>query len=807
MTRRIQCGGSSLEIDPLTGELSFEDFLSMAEPPEQDPMPVPKIDVGSTTVEVFGNPIIDALFSDVFDRLELFKEDIDKFIEMLKERTKNAINWGLALVGVTTVSGLMVVIVREITMAIQRWQREREYKESQKPENRLCMISKEDMDAKDEISELSGEDLEPPSLGEYEEPVYDENGNAMLNPDGSQMTKTVVIPLDRDISDQYDPIPEPEDISEEEPEPEDEEVEEDELIEVNDQLIEDLMEEFDPQYMQNLNNIEFDIADGVYVLHIKNIVMKRHCIPPGDRIAWECKMLKDIIQPTIWDRYKHTYTYRATNCSRDLQTFKLRNGDDVYGCCICNAYTLYTPYEDKRNFRIIPDGQPAWYNNACTCVEANNLEEPCDCNCHVQSEEAVKYLTYECSNISYGPYVSGYSSDCVTFYDKGCSDHGLRLKGRVIRYESEHKNRPYGGREWCDYCKVMKKYYDRTKHYKYHKTNTDAYIFFTRGEKSTIFERCKELFSGIASDKEGNLLSDWDQGSNKVFEYQGINCKCGTPRPTCTGTYVGWVSEAHTNLEAYLKGHAQTVKWIYLPDFDTQSGDPWWYNDPHDYQSISKVCPFEGFLERNIPSHVIRFYVYRRLLDKTWFPTLYKQICEAVLFNYPDVPAGIGSAGQKWKDFHIWGKIAEILNDVVPIAEIYPEQILPVVRLFNDRPANWDQLKQRGASWTGEVEPELAPFKRYLDLLNKYYPGWWDFRDTQELGWWYVFWTQIPDLGDIERTSIFYYSDLTFDPLRWEIYGEPTWWRGFWGPTIRDKAPDPERPRSYNEVLDVVSKY
>lgn len=56
------------------------------------------------------------------------------------------------------------------------------------------MISKENMEKKDEISEISGEDVEPPSLGEYEEQVYDENGNAMLNPDGSPLTKTVVIP-------------------------------------------------------------------------------------------------------------------------------------------------------------------------------------------------------------------------------------------------------------------------------------------------------------------------------------------------------------------------------------------------------------------------------------------------------------------------------------------------------------------------------------------------------------------------------------------------------------------------------------
>ena len=123
MTRRIQCGGSSLEIDPLTGELTFEDFLNTAEPPEQDPMPVPKIDVGSSTIEVFGNPLIDSLFSDIFNKLDLFRQDIDKFIEMLKEKTKNAINWSLVLVGVTTVSQLSVVIVREIVGLVKRWQR------------------------------------------------------------------------------------------------------------------------------------------------------------------------------------------------------------------------------------------------------------------------------------------------------------------------------------------------------------------------------------------------------------------------------------------------------------------------------------------------------------------------------------------------------------------------------------------------------------------------------------------------------------------------------------------------------------
>lgn len=93
MTRRIQCGGSSLEIDPLTGELSFEDFLNTAEPPEQDPMPVPKIDVGGS-LEILNSPIVEAIFGDVLDKLDLFKKDVDAFIAMLKQKTKNAINWG-----------------------------------------------------------------------------------------------------------------------------------------------------------------------------------------------------------------------------------------------------------------------------------------------------------------------------------------------------------------------------------------------------------------------------------------------------------------------------------------------------------------------------------------------------------------------------------------------------------------------------------------------------------------------------------------------------------------------------------------
>ncbi|KAE8305702.1 hypothetical protein GL50803_003666 [Giardia duodenalis] len=809
MTRRIQCGGSSLEIDPLTGELSFEDFLNTAEPPEQDPMPVPKIDVGGS-LEILNSPIVEAIFGDVLDKLDLFKKDVDAFIAMLKQKTKNAINWGLALVGVTTVSGLMVVMVREITMAIKRWQRTREYQDSQQPEAQPKMISKENMEKKDEISEISGEDVEPPSLGEYEEQVYDENGNAMLNPDGSPLTKTVVIPLDRDISDQYDPIPEPDDISEEEEEIEEDEVEEEPPIKITDELISDIFWEFDKQPILNEENFEFLYDSGVYIIHIPHVYMKRTCKLGGDYAAYPCKMIESIIGPALWDRYGHTFKLRFPNCSHQVSG---PMGTEI--CCKCHM-------NDSVHWRIrvIPDDQPIWYNNDCTCG-AN-----CSCRCHTKTPESVFTVTYNCVfwcvPCATRCIYTQYESDCWTHYNFS-TDRGFRSESvadsngfssayiipagkKIIRYESENKNYPYNSRECCDFCKVMKNYFYETEGYKLHRTNTEVYIFFSRGENSTIFEKCNDLFNGYVSQKIHDLLSDWDAGNNKIMNRLSIDCKCDVKRPRCTDVFRG-LGEVHADTVGFLKGHAQKVKWIYLPDYDSNLGLPWWYDDPHDYQSISKVCAFEGFLERNIPEHVIRFYSYRRLTDKKWFGNLYKQICDAILLDYPDMPAGIGAAAQKWKDFNAWKGIDKMLSDVVPVKQIYPEQVYPETRLFTSKPANWNQLKQRGASWTGEVEPELASFKRYLDLLNKYYPGWWEFRETQELGWWDNFWTQIPDLRDLERTSIFYYEDLTIDETHYEIYGEPPWWRSFWGPTIRDKAPDPERPRTYEETVEVASRY
>lgn len=808
MARRIQSGGASLEIDPLTGALSFEDFLNVAEPPEQDPMEVPNIDAG-VTVQVFGNPFVDLLFSDIFNKLELFKQDIDKFIDFLKQKTKNAINWTLVLVGVTTISQLCTVIVRELTNLARRYNEFREWEEMNKEEAKPKAIPQAELDRRDEISEISGEDLEPPSLGEYEEPVLDGDGNPQLNPDGTPMMRTFVVPLDRDVSDQYEPIPEPADLTDEELTPEAGDEEEDALIKVDDKLIQDLVMEFDPQALPNENNVEFLLDEGVYIVHVKNVVMKRRCILGGDRLAWECKMIRDVIHPVLWERYKHTYAIRQSKCS-----IKPRPG--IGACCYCMALSGWSG-PMKPQVQVVKRGEPLWTGNECKCWEHEGWEKPCECSCHQQSEAAYEVVTRECQGHSYGPLAKGYQSDCVDFANSTLNkpfdlardkyERAQPMARRIIRYEDECADWPSRTREWCEYCKVMKRYYDTTKHFKYHRTNTDAYIFFTRGEKSTIFEKCKALFTGTATDKEGNLLSDWDQGANKIFQYRGITCKCSTPRPTCTGTYSGWASEAHTNTVAYLAGHAQRVKWIYLPDFDSLSGDPWWYNDPHDYQSVSKVCAFEGFLERGVPTHVVRFFAYRRLADKDWFPALYKQICDAILFDYPDVPEGIGDRAKKWKDYNAWQRIDRLLSDVVPVPEIYPELALPARRLFESRPGNWDALKPREGVWPDEAGPEVEPLKRFLGLLDKYYPGWWAFREKQEPGWWDGFWAQVPDLEGVERTAVFYYDDVHLDPTQFEIHGEPGWWRSFWGPTIRDRAPDPERPRNYNEVLAVAGKY
>ena len=60
MTRRIQCGGTILEIDPLTGELTLEDFLNEPPPAHMVPMQTPKVELGSS-FGVFGIPFLDNL--------------------------------------------------------------------------------------------------------------------------------------------------------------------------------------------------------------------------------------------------------------------------------------------------------------------------------------------------------------------------------------------------------------------------------------------------------------------------------------------------------------------------------------------------------------------------------------------------------------------------------------------------------------------------------------------------------------------------------------------------------------------------
>lgn len=77
--------------------------------------------------------------------------------------------------------------------------------------------------------------------------MLDEEGNEMLNPDGTTMMTTRIVELPRDISDQYDPIPEPVDLSEEPLTPElAEEIEENEG-DITLDVINKLMMEFDPQ--------------------------------------------------------------------------------------------------------------------------------------------------------------------------------------------------------------------------------------------------------------------------------------------------------------------------------------------------------------------------------------------------------------------------------------------------------------------------------------------------------------------------------------------------------------------------------
>ena len=65
MTRRIQCGGTTLEIDPLTGELTLDDFLNTLPPPHMEPMQTPKVELGAS-FGVFGIPFIDNLLGDIY---------------------------------------------------------------------------------------------------------------------------------------------------------------------------------------------------------------------------------------------------------------------------------------------------------------------------------------------------------------------------------------------------------------------------------------------------------------------------------------------------------------------------------------------------------------------------------------------------------------------------------------------------------------------------------------------------------------------------------------------------------------------
>lgn len=111
-TSYIQSGGASLEIDPLTGELTYEDFLNAIEKAELEPIQPPKIDLGSP-YSIFGIPLVDQMFSDVLENIDLFKQDIDKFIDYLKRKIKLTINWTVALAGVTTISALIGVITRK----------------------------------------------------------------------------------------------------------------------------------------------------------------------------------------------------------------------------------------------------------------------------------------------------------------------------------------------------------------------------------------------------------------------------------------------------------------------------------------------------------------------------------------------------------------------------------------------------------------------------------------------------------------------------------------------------------------------
>ncbi|ESU35719.1 Chromosome segregation ATPase, partial [Giardia duodenalis] len=172
MTRRIQCGGATLEIDPLTGELTLDDFLNTLPPPHMEPMQTPKVELGAS-FGVFGIPFIDNLLGDIYGQLDLIAADMEKFIAYLQKKTLDAINWGLVLAGVQTASQAIPIIINEISKLVFRWKAFHQWEKEQKKENQPQDIPDEEIEKKEEISELSGEDQEPPSLGEVEEPLFD----------------------------------------------------------------------------------------------------------------------------------------------------------------------------------------------------------------------------------------------------------------------------------------------------------------------------------------------------------------------------------------------------------------------------------------------------------------------------------------------------------------------------------------------------------------------------------------------------------------------------------------------------------